>query len=82
MSINTGDLVQRRNPKDANTLGIVLDRRIANGVGSNSDHMKHILNACLQVCYVFFTGEGVEGPIYESDLVVKQSSVERTSIDA
>ena len=80
MNINPGDLVQRRNPKEASTLGIVLDKRIANSTGS--DHMKHILNACLQVCYVFFTGEGIVGPFYESDLVLKQSSFEERSMDA
>ena len=74
MHINPGDLVQRRNPNEAATLGIVLDRRIANGGNLSSQHMKHLLGTCMQVCYVFFIGEGIIGPFHESDLVVKASA--------
>ena len=63
----------RRNPGEAKNLGIVIDRRIANSENTRSAHMKHLIGACMQVCYVFFTEEGISGPFYESDLVVKQT---------
>lgn len=73
MHIKLGDLVQRRNPTEANSLGIVIDKRIANEGANKSEHMKHIVETCMRVCYVFFIDEGVSGPFHESDLVVKQS---------
>jgi hypothetical protein len=71
MHINPGDLVQRRNPQESKSLGIVINKKIANSGNNRSVHMKHIIGACMHVCYVYFNEEGVTGPFYESDLIVK-----------
>lgn len=75
MHINQGDLVQRRNPQEAKSLGIVINKRIANSGNNRSVHMKHLAGVCMQICYVFFTDEGISGPFYESDLIVKQIGI-------
>ena len=71
MHINPGDLVQRRNPQESKSLGIVINKKIANSGNNRSVHMKHIIGVCMHVCYVYFNEEGVTGPFYESDLIVK-----------
>jgi hypothetical protein len=71
MHINPGDLVQRRNPQESKSFGIVINKKIANSGNNRSVHMKHIIGVCMHVCYVYFNEEGVTGPFYESDLIVK-----------
>ena len=77
MRIKPGDLVQRRNPQESKSLGVVINRALTNSGNNESYHMKHLVSvaSCIQqVCYVYFIEEGVM-PCYESDLVIKQTAI-------
>lgn len=71
MNINVGDLVICKNL--GLKLGVIVDKKNSNDGLNKSMHTKHLLSNYPKVYYVYLSGEGKIGPIYENDLSLQQS---------
>jgi hypothetical protein len=72
MHINVGDLVQCNRLKVLK-LGLVVDKKPPNDGLISSMHVRHMLNSYRNIYYVYFSGEGKQGPFYENELKLQQS---------
>ncbi len=80
MHINVGDLVQCSRLKGPR-IGLVVDKKFPNDGLVVSMHARHLLNSYGSIYYVYFSGEGKQGPFYEADLKLQQSFQIGESID-